>query len=423
MFGKYEEIPEDWERVKLIEKCSKKPEYGAGESAAEKDLKLSRYIRITDLNDDGSLRNEEWKSISNDAAKDYILNEGDILFARTGATVGKSYLYEKKDGKCAFAGYLIRFVPDQKKLDLKFLFQNIHSIYYWKWLKSIQTWGVQPNVNAEQYSNMPILLPPIKEQQKIASILSNVDNLIDSYGKVIASTKVLKRGLMQKLLTKGIGHTKFKKIKWLFGKEIEIPEEWEVKSLSEISENGLRNGLFKKSEDFGFGVPLVNVSDLFSETEIRLHNLERVNTSEKEIEQFGLKEGDIFFCRSSLVEDGIGHSNIVLSLPEPSVFECHVMMFRANRLVNPKFLFYYTRIFLFKQFLTSIAMTLTMTTIRQPDLELATILVPNLEEQNQILSIITNFDYRIESLEFKKSQLENLKKGLMQKLLTGQIRV
>ena len=74
----------------------------------------------------------------------------------------------------------------------------------------------------------------IKEQQKIATILSNVDNLIESTGKVITHSKKVKTGLMQKLLTRGIGHTKFKKVPWLFGKEIEIPDEWEVKTISEL---------------------------------------------------------------------------------------------------------------------------------------------------------------------------------------------
>jgi len=235
LFGKDIEIPEKWKHVKLIETCLEKPEYGAGISAIEKNPKLPRYIRITDLNSNGSLRNSEWKSISEDDAKNYFLNEGDILFARTGATVGKTYLYQKKDGRCAFAGYLICFKPDNKNLDPEFLFHVTHSKFYWSWLLSIQTWGVQPNVNAEQYSNMPILLPSLPEQRKIVTILSNVDNLIINTQKIIDQTELFKIGLMQKLLTKGIGHIKFKKVKGLFGKEIEIPEEWKIEKLDKIS--------------------------------------------------------------------------------------------------------------------------------------------------------------------------------------------
>ena len=201
LFGKEIEIPEEWERSKLIEKCVNKPEYGANTSAIKKDLKLPRYIRITDLNDDGTLRDLEWKSISEEDAKDYILNENDFLFARTGATVGKTFLYQKNNGRCAYAGYLIRFKPDSKNLNPRFLFELTHSKLYWIWLLSIQTWGVQPNVNAEQYSNMPLLLPPLPEQQKIASILSNTDEKIQSYKQYKEKLQRLKKSLMQKLLT------------------------------------------------------------------------------------------------------------------------------------------------------------------------------------------------------------------------------
>ena len=130
LFGKEIEIPEEWKRTKLIENCIDKPEYGANSSAIGKDLKLPRYIRITDLNYDGTLRDLEWKSISKEDAKNYILNEGDFLFARTGATVGKTFLYQKNHGQCAYAGYLIRFNVNTENLDAQFLFQLTHSKSY-----------------------------------------------------------------------------------------------------------------------------------------------------------------------------------------------------------------------------------------------------------------------------------------------------
>ena len=106
--------------------------------------------------------------------------------------------------------------------------------------------------------------------------------------------------------------------------------------------DGLKNGIFKRRKDYGAGVPLVNVSDLFSNDVIKLEDLEKVQVTKQELDQFGLSEGDIFFCRSSLVMKGIGQSNIVQKLTEPSVFECHVMMLRSNQMIIPKFLFYFT---------------------------------------------------------------------------------
>ena len=234
LFGKEIEIPEEWQCIKLSEKCIGKAKYGANISAKAKNSKLPRYIRITDLNDDGSLRDLEWKSVLEEDVKDYLLDGDDVLFARTGATVGKTYIHQKNNGKCAFAGYLVRFKPDNKHLNSKFLFYLTHSKPYWIWLLSIQTWGVQPNVNAEQYSNMPILLPPIKEQQKIASILSRVDALIETTQECIEKTQKLKNGLLQTLLTKGINHKKFKKIKTQFNSYEVIPHEWQIKKIGDI---------------------------------------------------------------------------------------------------------------------------------------------------------------------------------------------
>jgi type I restriction enzyme, S subunit len=145
-----------------------------------------------------------------------------------------------------------------------------------------------------------ILLPPIRQQEKIASILSKVDELIQKTDHIIEQTQRLKKDLMQRLLTKGIGHTNFKKANFGFKfLEQEIPDSWRLLPLTEISLNGLRNGIFKRREEFGSGMPLVNVSDLFSEGEIDISKLERVRANNKEIKQFGIKEGDLFFCRSS----------------------------------------------------------------------------------------------------------------------------
>ena len=200
-FDTYDEIPGEWNVLKLKDICTEKPEYGANVSAVEKNELLPRYIRITDLNDDGSLRTKEWKSINEEKAKPYLLQEGDFLFARTGATVGKTYVYRKKDNRCAYAGYLIRFKPNNKSLNPDFLFYFTHSTKYWKWLVATQTWGVQPNVNAEQYSNMSIPLPPLLEQQKIASILTQLDEQYRQLENHLSLLKTMRKSMINEKLT------------------------------------------------------------------------------------------------------------------------------------------------------------------------------------------------------------------------------
>ena len=177
LFGKEIKIPKEWEIKQLISVSSQKPEYGSGDAALPHNSKLARYIRITDIDDEGRLKNEKVsaKLINN---KQYVLNQDDFLFARTGS-VGRTFLFSTNYGLCVYAGYLIRFKLNKRKILPIFLHHYTHSNIYWTWLTSELTQGVQPNVNAQQYSKLPIVLPSLTEQSKIASILSGVDAIRD----------------------------------------------------------------------------------------------------------------------------------------------------------------------------------------------------------------------------------------------------
>ena len=200
LFRKEIEIPIDWNIKRLTDIIIDKPEYGSGDAALPYDKKLPRYIRITDIDDDGILKNDQYVSVLLKNNKKYLLNDNDFLFARTGS-VGRTFLFMEKYGMYIYAGYLIRFKLDPQKILPKFLFHYTHSINYWIWVTSNLTQGVQPNLNAQQYSKMNVILPPLKEQQKIASILSEVDAYIQSNQQYKEKLIKLKKGLMQKLLT------------------------------------------------------------------------------------------------------------------------------------------------------------------------------------------------------------------------------
>ena len=310
LFGKEIEIPEEWEISGLGKLCDK-PKYGANVSAVEKNNKLPRYIRITDINDDGSLQNSEWKSIYKDAAKDYFLAENDVLFARTGATVGKTYLHNELNGICAFAGYLIKFTPHPKKLFPIFLFYYTHSSLYWKWLHSVMTWGVQPNVNAEQYSNLPILKPPLQEQKQIASILSNVDASIKATQQIIEKMERLKKGLMQELLTKGIGHAKSRLQKPTSGYKLVtlnpkilkfiIPEEWDFVKFNKLTLK-ITDGTHFTPKYLNEGIPFLRVTDIQTKT-IEWKSVKKISRVEhvELIKRCNPEKGDILFSKNGTV--------------------------------------------------------------------------------------------------------------------------
>lgn len=162
------EVPVYWQvrRLRFLLKGSMK--YGANESALSEDTEHPRFIRITDLNPDGSLRPETYKSLSPELAAPYLLKNGDILFARTGATVGKALIYRESMGSACYAGYLIRA---RLKLDLllpEFLFQFTQSAIYWEQIRLGTIQATIQNFSAEKYAEMLVPLPPtIREQQEI----------------------------------------------------------------------------------------------------------------------------------------------------------------------------------------------------------------------------------------------------------------
>ena len=171
-------IPACWEVVRLGDVCTP-PEYGASASARPFDPELPRYVRITDLTDDGRLRTEDARSANPSQVKGYELAPDDLLFARSGATVGKTYLYRSKDGPCVYAGYLIRFRPVPSLAAPKYLGLWTHSETYQRWVASMFRAGAQPNINAREYSSMRVPLPPLDEQGTVVAALDGIDDTLD----------------------------------------------------------------------------------------------------------------------------------------------------------------------------------------------------------------------------------------------------
>lgn len=173
------EIPAGWEtrRLKYTLRCPL--QYGANASGVPYDSNLPRYIRITDIDDNGMLKSENKQSLYEEDAFGYILDEGDILLARSGATVGKSFLYEEKFGRAAFAGYLIRAKMENEILNNYFFYYITQSHLYNEWKNSIFIQSTIQNIGAERYANLVFPLPPLPEQQRIAAYLDDKCARID----------------------------------------------------------------------------------------------------------------------------------------------------------------------------------------------------------------------------------------------------
>lgn len=198
------EIPEHWICTVFKKFLSEPMQYGANEPAEECNYNDPRYIRITDIKDDGTLRDDTFKSLPLEKAKEYMLTKGDLLFARSGATVGKTFLY-KEDYAACFAGYLIKARCNKNELLPNFIFYYTLSNAYQNWKNSIFIQSTIQNIGADKYSVMPIIAPPLSEQQSIANYLdqkcSEIDELISIKQQKIEKLKDYKKSLIFECVT------------------------------------------------------------------------------------------------------------------------------------------------------------------------------------------------------------------------------
>jgi type I restriction enzyme, S subunit len=247
-----------------------------------------------------------------------------------------------------------------------------------------------PIINKKTFSNVSIPVPPINEQRKIAAILSSVDEAIEKTEAIIEQTEKVKKGLMQQLLTKGIGHTKFKKT------EIgEIPEEWEVKRLEEICE--IRYGKSPKGVKVEYSdYPIMGTSGHVGYAKEFLFSGPMILVGRK-----GTIDKPIYIERDCwIIDTAYG-------------------LFTDQTKVSLKWLYY----FLTSYDLASLNEATGVPSLNRNNLYSIKVPLPPLKEQNKMSNILTSIEQKIETEKEKLSIINEIKKGLMQSLLTGKVRV
>ena len=421
-FGKEIEIPEEWDFSNFKDFVSLKHGY-AFESKDFVSGKGIKIIKIGDIQKDNSINIENLDGISIETAKgknEFSIQKGDILMALTGATLGKTGIL-KTDEKLLQNQRVGNIFPtESKKLDKTYLFYVLISDFVQKQIWSFVSTSAQPNIGKSELDKIIFFKPKnILEQQKIISILSNIDNTLEKTNLLIEKLKILKQGLSQKLFTKGIGHTKFKKVEWLFGKEIEIPEEWEIKNL-DILCSQIVDGPHVSPKYVEDGIPFLTVNNVMDGF-INLENVKFISNEDHQIFSKRAKPviGDILYTKGGTT----GIAKIVDVDFEFSIWVHLALLKVKNDVIDSKYLELFLNSYLGKK-----QAKLHTYGIANKDLVLGRmkqILVnlPSLSEQKQIAEILSNVDSQINKEKLNKVNLESLKKGLMQKLLTGQIRV
>ena len=189
--------PETWKEVALCDVASGF-EYGMNAAATVYDGS-HKYIRITDIDDNSHLYSQDVPvSPEGQVDEKYRVRENDILFARTGASVGKSYCYQRSDGDLYYAGFLIR-IHVNSDVNCGYVFQNTLTEAYRRWVLLESARSGQPGINAEQYKQYRFLLPPLELQNKISTLATNLDNLICKEENLLSQIEQVKIALLQRL--------------------------------------------------------------------------------------------------------------------------------------------------------------------------------------------------------------------------------
>ena len=248
-----------------------KGEYGIGASAVDYSDELYTYLRITDINDDGTLNKNDLKSVDDVDAKNYLLNENDVVFARTGNSTGKAYYYDKMDGELVYAGFLIKFSLDSSKINPKFMKYYVLSKDYKGWVNSMCTGSTRPNINAKMYGNMELILPPREQQDFLVNILGEIDNKIEI-------NKMINKNLEEQLSL--IFNDWFVKCTPYNGEQLiktewgYVPKSWKDIEFGELIEITSGDRPDEKSEDktSEFNIPLFGASKIMGYTKEASYN-------------------------------------------------------------------------------------------------------------------------------------------------------
>lgn len=405
-------IPEDW-AISQLGLCLKtRPSYGINAAAVPYSDQLPAYIRITDISDDGRFYPSPRVSVSSESSGDYVLADGDIVFARTGASVGKSYRYRPCDGPLVYAGFLIRVTPEPSKLLPAFASAFATTGSYWRWVSLMSMRSGQPGINGKEYAQLPLPIPPLSEQRAIAQALSDVDALIATLDRLIAKKRDIKQATMQQLLT---GKTR---LPGFSGK-------WEVKALGELGTIS-GGGVDKKIKPGEVKVRLVNYMDVYRRNLIRSVELEHVvSAPPDQASRCAVRKGDVFFTPSSEMPYDIAASAVAAEDIPDACYSYHVARLRLHEEWDIPF-----RAYAFKTqaFLDQAAKTCEGSGVRyvitQGKFRQLTLKYPaDRSEQAAIATVLADIDAELTALEARRDKTRALKQGMMQELLTGKTRL
>lgn len=374
------------------------------------------FLRVTDIHNPTI----DWNNVKYISKEEHIEltkrckpEKGDILYSKNG-TIGIPKIIDWDREFSVFVSLcLIKIKKEGSKICPKYLEQFLKSSNCMEQIRLRAKQGTVTNLHLEEIREFDIPLPNVKEQQRIVDILSITDDQIEQIESLIEKTKDLKNGLMQRLLTKGIGHIEFKETEVGV-----IPKEWEVKTLGEVAK--YRRGSFPQPYhlpewyDDENGTPFVQVFDVDSNFKLKESTKQKISKLASKASVFAEKGTIVITLQGTIGRTAITQYNAYIDRT--------LLLFTEYLRPIDKMYFMYTLSVLFdlekKKADGGVIKTITKETLTKFAIPL-----PQLNEQQKIASIISSAYNQIEQYHSKKEKLQQLKQGLMQKLLTGKLRV
>lgn len=371
-----------------------KGQYGIGASAVDYSEELYTYLRISDINDDGTLSMSDLKSVDDEKAEQYVLKPNDIVFARTGNSTGRNYFYDGTDGTFVYAGFLIKFSIDPNKVNPKYIKYYCLSDEYKGWVQGHSTGSTRGNINAQTYARMEIILPPREQQDKLVSILDNLE--------------------LKRKNNEAINRNLSEQAKALFEEELlkfdSVPDGWKEGSLIDIADylNGLAMQKFRPSGDEN-ELPVLKIKELrqgYCDA-----NSELCSPNVKQ--EYIIHDGDVIFSWSGslLVDFWCGG-------------ECGLNqhLFKVTSKKYDKWFYYAWTLYHLDRFIAVAAdKATTMGHIKREELSKAEILIPDSDSYKRIGEVLGPLYDMIISNRVENRKLAALRDELLPKLMSGEI--
>ncbi|MEH2873336.1 restriction endonuclease subunit S [Segatella copri] len=389
-----------------------KGSYGIGAPAVPYQEDKLTYLRITDINDDGSLNFSDLKSVDAEDAEKYILKENDIVFARTGNSTGRSYFYEKQHGTFVYAGFLIKFSLDPNKVNPRILKYYTHSKPYFDWVNSFDTGATRGNINAKTYGDMEIELPSRKVQDKIVSILSSLDRKIELNNKINADLEEMAQAIFKNWF---VDFEPFKDGKFVDSELGMIPEGWKVGTLGEFCKCLLGGTPSRSKEEYWNGeVNWINSGEI---------NKFRILEASEKITELGLaKSATKLLPKKTTVLAITGATLGQVSLLEiDTCANQSVIGVLENTEVPYEYIYPFIkdRIEMLIQHQTGGAQQ----HINKDNVESLIFLLPAINVLEDYISLVSPMYKRIESQCFENLYLSTLRDTLLPRLMSGELEV